>query len=80
EHNGQLPRGYIQQTYTIEEWRIESGTFTKLRELSISYHFGKVNKFCSDLTASFSGRNLYSWDTYQGYDPETNATGQSSLL
>ena len=80
EHNGILPRGYIQQTYTIEEWRVESGSFTKLRELSISYHFGKVNKFCSDLTASFSGRNLYSWDTYRGYDPETNATGQSTLL
>jgi TonB-linked SusC/RagA family outer membrane protein len=80
EHNGQLPRGYIQQTYAIEEWRVESGTFTKLRELAITYNFGKLNKTFSNLTVSFAGRNLISWDTYRGYDPETNATGQNSLL
>jgi hypothetical protein len=80
EHNGQLPRGYIQQTYAIEEWRVESGTFTKLRELAIAYNFGKLNKTFSNLTVSFAGRNLISWDTYRGYDPETNATGQNSLL
>ncbi len=83
EHNGQLPRGYISPTngvYNIEEWRVESGTFTKLRELAITYNFGKVNKTFSNLTVSFAGRNLISWDTYRGYDPETNATGQNSLL
>lgn len=80
EHNGQLPRGYIQQTYAIEEWRVESGTFTKLRELAITYNFGKINKTFNNLTVSFAGRNLISWDTYRGYDPETNATGQNSLI
>ncbi len=83
EHNGQLPRGYISGVngiYNIEEWRVESGTFTKLRELAISYAFGKINKTFSNLTVSFAGRNLVSWDTYRGYDPETNATGQNSLL
>lgn len=83
EHNGQLPRGYISPTngvYNIEEWRVESGTFTKLRELAITYNFGKVNKTFSNLTVSFAGRNLISWDTYRGFDPETNATGQNSLL
>jgi TonB-linked SusC/RagA family outer membrane protein len=80
EHNGILPRGYIQQTYAIEEWRIDDGSFTKLRELSLSYNFGKINKTFSNLTISFAGRNLVSWDKYKGYDPETNATGQNSLL
>ena len=80
EHNGQLPRGYISGIYGIEEWRVESGTFTKLRELAITYNFGKINKTFNNLTVSFAGRNLVSWDTYRGYDPETNATGQNSLL
>ncbi|HVZ26104.1 MAG TPA: hypothetical protein VG842_08620, partial [Sediminibacterium sp.] len=34
----------------------------------------------SDLTVSFSGRNLISWDHYNGYDPEVNAGGQSTIL
>ncbi|TAF50640.1 MAG: SusC/RagA family TonB-linked outer membrane protein, partial [Sphingobacteriia bacterium] len=80
EHNGQLPRGYIQRIYGIEEWRVDDGAFTKLRELSIGYNFGKVGKAFSNLNVSFSGRNLISWDNYKGYDPETNATGQNSLL
>ena len=80
EHLGQIPRGYITGVYGIEEWRVEDGSFTKLRELSLSYAFGKINKTFNNLTVSFSGRNLKSWDNYRGYDPETNATGQSSLL
>lgn len=80
EQRGLLPRGYIQQTYAIEEWRVDDGSFTKLRELSISYSFGKINKAFNSLTVSFAGRNLVSWDNYKGYDPETNATGQNSLL
>lgn len=80
EHLGQIPRGYIIGIYGIEEWRVDDGSFTKLREVSISYAFGKINKTFNNLTVSFSGRNLISWDNYKGYDPETNASGQSSLF
>lgn len=79
EHRGQLPRGYISGIYAIEEWRIDNGSYTKLRELSLSYNFGKVKGF-SDLSINFSGRNLISWDNYKGYDPEVNAGGQSTIL
>jgi hypothetical protein len=79
EQMGLLPRGYITGNYNIEEWRVEDGSFTKLRELSLSYAFGKINKVFNNLTVSFSGRNLYSWDSYRGYDPETNSTGQNSV-
>nr|MBW0160736.1 TonB-dependent receptor [Sediminibacterium sp.] len=79
EHRGQLPRGYINGIYAIEEWRIDNGSYTKLRELSLSYNFGKVKGF-SDLSINFSGRNLISWDNYKGYDPEVNAGGQSTIL
>jgi len=79
EHNGQLPRGYINSIYQIEEWRIDDGSFVKLREVALSYSLGKM-RFFNDLTISLSGRNLISWDDYKGYDPEVNAAGQSTLL
>jgi hypothetical protein len=79
EHNGILPRGYINSIYLIEEWRIDDGSFVKLREINLSYNFGKVKPF-NDLTVSASGRNLFSWDDYKGYDPEVNAAGQSTVL
>lgn len=79
EHLGLLPRGYVNSVYQIEEWRVDDGSFVKLREINLSYRFGKI-KFFNDLTLSVSGRNLFSWDDYNGYDPETNAGGQSTLL
>lgn len=79
EDLGQLPRGYIAGVYAIEEWRIDNGSFVKLREVSLSYNVGKL-KFLKDLTINLSGRNLVSWDKYKGYDPELNSAGQSTIL
>ncbi len=79
EHLGIYPRGYINSIYQIEQWRIDDGSFVKLREVSLSYSFGDF-KFFKDLSVSVSVRNLISWDNYKGYDPELNAAGQSTLL
>jgi hypothetical protein len=79
EHNGLLPRGYVAGVYAVEEWRIDDGSFVKLREVSLGYNVGKV-KFFKDLTINLSGRNLISWDEYKGYDPEVNSGGQSTIL
>jgi TonB-linked SusC/RagA family outer membrane protein len=80
EQTGVYPRGYINSFYgTIEEWRIDDGSFVKLREISLSYSLGKIKCF-KDITASVSGRNLKSWDNYKGYDPEVNSGGQSTIL
>ncbi len=80
EQTGVYPRGYINSFYAaVEEWRIDDGSFVKLREISLSYSFGKVKMF-KDITASVAGRNLISWDNYKGYDPEVNAGGQSTIL
>jgi TonB-linked SusC/RagA family outer membrane protein len=80
EHLGQLPRGYILGIYGIEEWRIDDGSFVKLRELAVSYDFGKVKNVFNGLKIIASGRNLISFDNYKGYDPEVNAGGQSTIL
>jgi TonB-linked SusC/RagA family outer membrane protein len=79
EHLGILPRGYINGVYAIEEWRIDDGSFIKLREVSLSYRLAKLRGF-RDLTITASGRNLISWDNYKGFDPEVNAGGQSTIL
>lgn len=79
EQMGLYPRGYIAGVYAIEEWRVDNGSFVKLREVSLSYNVGKVS-FVRDLTINLSGRNLVSWDNYKGYDPELNSGGQSTIL
>lgn len=79
EHNGLLPRGYIAGVYAVEEWRVDDGSYVKLREVSLGYNVGTV-KFFKDVTISLSGRNLISWDDYKGYDPEVNSGGQSTIL
>jgi hypothetical protein len=79
EQMGLLPRGYVAGVYATEEWRIDDGSYIKLREVSLSYNIGKLN-FIQDLTINLSGRNLVSWDNYKGYDPELNSGGQSTVL
>lgn len=90
EHNGKLPRGYISAynpnaafatgIYGIEEWRVQDGSNIRLREFSASYNFGKIKNIFRDLSLSLTGRNLFVWTKYLGYDPEVNAGGQSTLL
>ena len=79
EDLGQLPRGYIAGIYAIQQWRVDDGSFVKLRELALSYSMGKTKHF-GDLSFSLGARNLISWDHYKGYDPEVNAGGQSTIL
>ncbi len=80
EQTGVYPRGYISSFYgSVEQWRIDDGSFVKLREVSLSYAFGSFKKV-KDITLTLSGRNLISWDNYKGYDPEVNGGGQSTIL
>jgi len=59
--------------------RLEDGTFTRLREISLSYTFrGRwVNRIggLRQLDAKVSARNLKLWSHYSGYDPEVNLGG-----
>ena len=80
EMTGELPRGYIYALYNTEEWRVDDGAFTKLREISISYNFRNPLRGVSNINLGMVGRNLVSWDNYNGYDPETNAGGNSDIL
>jgi TonB-linked SusC/RagA family outer membrane protein len=80
ELRGELPRGYIFAVYNTEAFRIDNGSFVKLREVALSYTLPPLVKAISSLNVSLVGRNLISWDNYNGFDPETNAGGASDLL
>ncbi|MBD2770304.1 SusC/RagA family TonB-linked outer membrane protein [Hymenobacter sp. BT664] len=80
ELRGTLPRGYIFAIYNTQEFRIDNGSYVKLREVGLNYTLPNVIKFVSALNVSLVGRNLYSWDKYNGFDPETSAGGSSDLL
>jgi TonB-linked SusC/RagA family outer membrane protein len=61
---------------------VEDGTFTKLREVSLSYRLRQdqlggipgLDRF-QGIGISVTGRNLYTWTNYRGYDPEIGKTG-----
>ncbi len=80
EYTGELPRGYIYSVYNTEEWRVSDGSFVKLREVSLSYQLPDVLKNVKNITLSLTGRNLHSWDNYNGFDPETNSGGNNDML
>ena len=61
---------------------VEDGSFTKLREISLSYRLpadfiASVPGFdrFSSIGMTLTGRNLYTWTDYRGYDPEIGKTG-----
>jgi TonB-linked SusC/RagA family outer membrane protein len=81
ELNGELPRGWTAAIGgfigpRIQEDHVEDGSFTKLRELALSFNLGRV-KFANNVRISLVGRNLLSIDNYRGFDPEVSSSGQS---
>ena len=80
ELRGTAPRGSVFALVPIEEYRIDDGSFVKLREIALGYRLPSIVKGMSNFNITLSGRNLISWDNYNGYDPETNAGGNSDRL
>ena len=80
ELTGELPRGWVWAMYPILEWRMEDGSFTKIREVTLSYTIPDIGGVLDNTTISIGGRNLFSFDNFFSYDPETNAGGQSNLM
>lgn len=65
----------------VTEQFIEDGSFTRLRQLSLTYsvnpdHLSK-SPF-SGIDLSFIATNLFLWTDYDGVDPETSLTGASN--
>lgn len=86
ELKGELPRGYVASIaggvtgQRIQEDHIEDASYIKLRELGLTYNFGRVGRTFENLSLGLLGRNLISFDDYQGFDPETNSAGQNDRV
>ena len=80
---GQVPAGYFQARRSIFEEYVEDGSYTKLREIAVSYQLDPRwlrLRGITGATLTLAGRNLKTWTKYSGWDPETNAGGQSTLV
>lgn len=55
-------------------YNTEVGSYAKLREVSVSYQLGRVRGI-GDWTLGLTGRNLFTFTKYSGYDPEVGSTG-----
>jgi len=76
-----LPPGFNARTQGIFEYWIEDGTFIKLREVSASYTLDWAplrRLFQEGVDLTLSGRNLWVWTDYSGYDPEINLFGTNA--
>lgn len=80
ELEGELPAGYNLRVFGIFENWVEDGSYLKLRELSASYTFFPESFGFRSIRLSLIGRNLFSIDGYNGYDPETNVGGQRTAV
>jgi hypothetical protein len=56
-------------------YNVESGSYAKLREVSLTYRIGAVRGVGGDWSLGVIGRNLMTFTHYSGYDPEVGATG-----
>jgi TonB-linked SusC/RagA family outer membrane protein len=87
EITGQCPRGTVASIaggvtgQRIQEEHVEDGSFVKVRELALSYDLSSIFKrYFTGTNLSLVGRNLYSFDNYTGFDPETNSAGQTDRV
>ncbi len=79
----QVPSGYFQARRSIFEEYVENGSYAKLREIAVSYQLDPRwlrMRGVTGATLTVAGRNLKTWTDYTGWDPETNAGAQSTLV
>lgn len=80
ELRGEVKKGTSAAVFSIMENWIEDGSYLKFRELSATYDIRLKALNNKPLRLTVSGRNLWSIDKYKGWDPETNAAGQSTAV
>ena len=74
------PKATTNRNVLVSDRFIEDGSYLKLKTLSLSYSFPKVNiKHIQGLRIYVTGQNLLTWTKYRGYDPEVSYRGASTL-
>lgn len=68
---------FTNSTVTIHDWAVEDGSFLRLNNITLGYSL--PNELISKIGLSkfrvfATGRNLFIWTKYSGYDPEVNSS------
>lgn len=77
-----LAPGFLRSRRFFFGLYVEDGTYVKLREISASVELGQMLANATrskGLELTLSGRNLYTWTDYRGFDPEMNLFGQRTV-
>lgn len=81
--NGKYPRNISGSRAKIEPNMYQSRSFIRLQDISLSYNLGnlfKSNK-AQSINLYVSGKNLYTWTKWEGWDPEaTDRDGDGNLV
>ncbi len=74
-YSGSLYNGLVASDHFVE-----SGSYMKLRELSLSYNLGTralsrvgLGTYANNVKLALIGRNLLTWTNYSGFDPDVTA-------
>jgi len=79
---GEVTDAYRLRYYTIVSEYLEDGTFVKVREATLRYTWDRpvVQRMgLRSVDLELTGRNLYTFTDYRGYDPEVNMFGSSTV-
>jgi len=56
-------------------YNVEKGSYAKIREVSASYRIGRISTLGGDWSVGVVGRNLFTFTSYSGLDPEVGVSG-----
>lgn len=79
---GEVTPAYRSRVQGIWEAYLEDASYVKLRDVTLRYstNAGWLRGIgASGMQVELSGRNLYTWTDYTGYDPEVNMFGLSTV-
>lgn len=78
--SNEYPKASTNRNLLVSDRFVEDGSYLKLKTLSLSYSFPKLNfKHIGGLRVYVTGQNLLTWTNYKGYDPEVSYRGASTL-
>jgi hypothetical protein len=68
--------GGLYDVLGANNWTTQDGSYTKIRELSVSYAIGQIPYMdLGDWSVTLTGKNLYTFTKFKGWDPEVGDTG-----
>lgn len=59
----------------VSDWFIRDGSFVRIQDISFGYTFRNISKFIDNIRLYGTINNLYTFTSFEGYDPEVGLDG-----